>query len=124
MFISQTNATRPVQGGLMPIVTNNARQQKGVVGLGGSNTITYPIMAGEHDMVRTKASIPVGMFTGNDIDVVYNSPSNGIGVKGFRIVEIMNQHDNTEWKEINQCLIGVLGSIKFALFQFMNEPSL
>ena len=92
--------------------------------LGLEGLITYPIMAGEHEMVGTKASIPVRMFTGNDIDVVYNSPSNGISVQGFGLIEVMNQHDDTEWKEINQSLIGVFRSIKFALFHFMNEPSL
>lgn len=86
--------------------------------------IRYPIMAGKHKVVSTKASIPKGMFIRDDIDIVNHSTTNGLSVMGLGHIEVLNQHHHTEWKKINKGFVWVCGPISIVHFHFMNEPSL
>lgn len=86
--------------------------------------LTYPIMAREHDMVRSEASIPERVSTSYEIDIVLNclfqrQPMIG----GIFVIYEVNHGHYTEGKEVNTCFVGVC-SPEARRFQFVNEISL
>lgn len=61
----------------------------------------YPIMASKCKMIRCKASIPVGIFGGDDIDVIPYCLSNGTEIMRVAHIHKPNQHCHTVGKKIN-----------------------
>lgn len=81
----------------------------------------YPIMAREHEMISTKASIPERMLVGNDVNIIHNSTSNCMNLMGTWHVQVLHHPHHTKWKKINQSLIRVSGPKEVAPFHLMNE---
>ena len=57
--------------------------------------ITYPIMAGEHEMISTEWTIPKRVFGSNDIDVINDSVSYWSEVMWVMNIDEPNEHGNT-----------------------------
>ena len=82
-------------------------------------------MARKHEMVSAKASIPEWMLVGDDADVVDEGTADRGGVMGGRDVDVLNYHDNTEWKEKQKSFLRVCGSERVVfLFHLVYESSL
>lgn len=79
----------------------------------------YQIMAGEHKMVGTKSSIPEGIYTGDEVDVVFDYTSHGFVVAG----NITNHSHHTERHEINNSPVWVSCAKQCSLFHLINKSS-
>lgn len=84
----------------------------------------YPIMAGKHEMVRTKAPVPVWVSFSNDTDVVSNGPRYRGYVEGFGLVDQLDHLHNTEWEEEDMSQIRIPGAKPGVHVDAMDEPSL
>lgn len=97
------------------------KEEEGEDRLGG---YAYPVMAREHDMVGTKASIPEGSCTGNKVDVVGEGISDRTHVMGISHEDVPNHLHHAKWQEIYVSLVGVSGSVILVQFHRVNEASL
>lgn len=89
----------------------------------GGVRIRYPIVAGKHKVICTKASIPKGMLIRDDIDIVNHCTTYGLSAMGLSLIEVLNQHHHTEWEKINKGIIWIFCPISIVHFHFMNEHS-
>lgn len=83
----------------------------------------YPVMAREKEMIRAKASIPVGIFVRDDIDVVHNGLFDGFEIERIGLVKVVNHFCDAEWKKMNLCYVGITCSELCIGFQVINKSS-
>ena len=81
----------------------------------------YPIMASKHEMVSTEASIPIRIFGGNNIDIIYDGLFYGTKIMGVTNVHKPNQHCHTEGEEKKVRLFGIFGSEMAVRLHPVNE---
>lgn len=82
-------------------------------------------MASKHQMIGSKALIPIRVFPGNEVDVVSYCPlqwSPDIFV-GFAIVYVVDDGCNTDRQEVNVCLVWIHRP-EFRCLQLIHEISL
>lgn len=63
-----------------------------VIYLNNANCDTYPIMAGEHEMIGAEGAIPERIFGSDDIDIINDGVPYGSEVMGVTDVDELNKH--------------------------------
>lgn len=67
-------------------------------------------MASKHEMVGPKASIPEGVFSSNETDIISHGPLNRTKIMRIAHVDESDHHDYAEGQEIDMCLVGIFGA--------------
>lgn len=80
-------------------------------------------MAGEHEVIGSKASIPIGILVSNDIDIIHSSIPHEGPVMGFRDVDDLSDHGDADGEEEQVGLFRVVRP-KPAHFHICNEDPL
>ena len=68
---------------------------------------SYPIMTGKHEMIRSKASIPVQILVRDDADIIRNSAFKNSFIANNWMEEVLNDHHNTKRKKIDMSFIRI-----------------
>jgi hypothetical protein len=72
--------------------------------------LNYPIVARKHEMISSKASIPIGVLSLNDTDIIYDSVSNRTKIMGVTNIDKSDKHCHAEGKEEDVCFLRIPGS--------------
>lgn len=80
-------------------------------------------MARQQKMIRSKASVPVGIFVGDDTDVVHDNLFDGIRIERLGLIEVVNHFCDAEWKKMNMRYVRVTCSELGICFQVINKSS-
>lgn len=80
-------------------------------------------MAREHEVISPEASVPVGIFGGDDADVICDRPVDGADVKGLGLVDEPHHLNHAEGKKMNMRDIRVPGSEPVPHIHVVYEPS-
>ena len=75
-------------------------------------------------MISGEASIPKGIFAGDDIDIVIYGVSNGMKIVGVADIHIPDQHCHAKGQEKNVSFVGIFGPELPIHLDFVDEVSL
>lgn len=67
-------------------------------------------MARKHEMVSSKASVPKGVSSSNDIDIIRDSFLDGAKIMRVTYIDELDHHGYTKRKEEYMCLLGISSS--------------